>query len=266
MSERRSRHVRRRAFTLVELLIVIGIIAVLIGLLLPALARARAQSKRTHCLSNLHQVGIALHGYASDYEGRIPYGPKDPPAYPGNFYQRTGWVTSLLSYNDQLTGRTEMVGLGLMLHTYLGKNPKVLFCPATDQQDLSDFWLEQVGIGQAQCDYYYRHGSFAERTPAPEIGPIHINLANLGRNSRGDKIRALVMDVDFETIPELAPMFGIGTRTCHDRRTVSVLYADGHAAPVDNTRRDFTVDAKSDIQNALRRILENFEKADVFNQ
>ena len=59
-------------FTLVELLVVIGIIAVLISLLLPAVSRAREQSRRTACLSNLRQLGIAMTAYASDRRDRLP--------------------------------------------------------------------------------------------------------------------------------------------------------------------------------------------------
>ncbi|HEX8913744.1 MAG TPA: type II secretion system protein [Humisphaera sp.] len=73
MAHHSSPSPRRRAFTLVELLIVIGIIAVLMGITLPAIAVAHKHAQRAKCYANLHGLGVALTTYSTQNAGTLPY-------------------------------------------------------------------------------------------------------------------------------------------------------------------------------------------------
>jgi len=107
---------RRPGFTLIELLVVIAIIAVLIALLLPAVQAAREAARRSQCVNNMKQIGLALHNYESTngsfpwtqgavsarypnaYNGRMPW---DSPAANGDEWANFGSLALMLPYMEQ---------------------------------------------------------------------------------------------------------------------------------------------------------------------
>jgi prepilin-type N-terminal cleavage/methylation domain-containing protein/prepilin-type processing-associated H-X9-DG protein len=94
----RPSHLPQRGFTLVELLVVIGIIALLVAILLPALNRAREQANTTQCLSNLRQIGNAIQNYASDNQTYLVPGRYDSASYPTqNVGELESWATILVN-------------------------------------------------------------------------------------------------------------------------------------------------------------------------
>lgn len=98
------------AFTLIELLVVMAVISLLAALLLPALGRAKESGRATGCLSNLHQIGIALQLYVQDNRNRLPY------------------------MNDQsLTTTNPFPPPNVVLSNYLG-NVNVMRCPSDKRQ------------------------------------------------------------------------------------------------------------------------------------
>jgi prepilin-type N-terminal cleavage/methylation domain-containing protein/prepilin-type processing-associated H-X9-DG protein len=92
----------RRGFTLVELLVVIAIIGMLVALLLPAVQMSRAAARRTHCISNLKQIGIAIQTFCDTHSGRFPFTSHQDIYDANGLVKRQSWVVELAPYLESV--------------------------------------------------------------------------------------------------------------------------------------------------------------------
>jgi len=119
---------QRKAFTLIELLVVIAVIAVLMGILMPALQSARDHAKRTHCLSNVKTLSLGYLMYKDDNDNKLVPGHTDP----GN------WVLRPPSGTATMEQKLNTIRNGL-LYPYVGETIDVYRCPADFRLKNADF-------------------------------------------------------------------------------------------------------------------------------
>lgn len=128
----KASHGQSRGFTLIELLVVIAIIAILAGLLLPALARAKTKAYAINCMNNGKQVTLAWKMYMDDNGGMMPVNEQTQASASAN----TGWVQGWEDYSGGGNGGTDDTNISFLLdprYAQLGqyvKNYKVFKCPA----------------------------------------------------------------------------------------------------------------------------------------
>ncbi len=230
-----------RAFTLIELLVVIAIIAILMAVLMPALNRARNQARRVGCANNLKQIGVSLHMYGNDYDGRLPLNAG------GNW-----WWDIAYSTTDYI------IGTGGDRHTF--------YCPSDKSKngDMAIVWqysnnppygarIEEVFEPDKDRDGYYRVTSYfwlmdtkagrriedkPRGTPDSWKWPKTLGVKNPGGTE-------LVLDATLSTGPDpetasftevqggLWTRHQLYDRTCHVGRGdkpegANILYVDGH--------------------------------------
>ena len=191
MSDLKSKIHRKRGFTLVELLVVIGIIAILVGILLPTLSRARESAKRTQCLSNLRSLAQGIHLYANVSRDWLP--------------------------NSNLPGTTaqnDTTGANFVLTSFATetvRNAKIFHCPSDtdpipDKIETAEY--ETPNSARTSYDFFSiwfkpEIGSKLSKMTKPDMAPLAWDL-------EGGK----------KTLP--------GYQN-HSTRGGNVVFADGHA-------------------------------------
>ena len=261
--------VRRKGFTLVELLVVIGIIALLISILLPSLNRARETANRVKCGSNMRQIGQAILLYANENKGNYPRTRYIPGT--GITTQVTGTYDTVNNANprdpfiDSQTDNDVIKAIFLLIRTQ-DITPEVFVCPSSN--DEKDTYGTVAGISALSKLSFTAKKNLSYSLANPYPPPDAVNNGYKLNSTTGAEF-AIAADINpgkqgnyDVTVPNESSSTKDQQKSNspnHQGQGQNVLYGDGHASFEQNafcgTKRDniYTISGSLDGSNTTSK-------------
>jgi prepilin-type N-terminal cleavage/methylation domain-containing protein/prepilin-type processing-associated H-X9-DG protein len=231
---------KKAGFTLIELLVVIAIIALLMGILIPVLSRAREAASRTACSNQLKQIGLAIPVYSADFDGSMPWwGYTDPEEeqeemHPYVVYRRDpGWMWP--------SGKLKAMRLACLYEGKYIREPKMFYCPS-NRLPLYKYvsYIDPPPWGKLPQNFNTASTGEAHNQWV-RIGYEYFPTSRLGeKNSSGiPQMACKKADQLDQRLPYMTDVLRHKKELSHKGRSsyaVNALFGDGHVRLCNNTR------------------------------